>query len=289
MFLLGIFAGLLAYLLYLVPQCSFRVLEGHVGVVTTFGAAMREQGGKGNLRLFQPGLHFKLPWQKARSVPLMEEIIDLSGAEGARTAMAEDGTTLRLDAVLRYLPAKDELYNFVFDLAAPREHITGLFTCLLRNEIANFRAAAPDEPPPDTPGGSYALLQSQRRRLNEEIMSYCKDEIGPQYGVRFSAVDLVDIRPPEELDEALNAAVHAQMDAETTYAHAEAAAERRIIAAKRGVEIAEMKALATEEEIGTLVAQLEELSREKTLDLYVARRSAEVLSQSRQHYVRRPL
>ena len=28
-------------------------------------------------------------------------------------------------------------------LRTPLEHITGLFTCLLRNEIANFRAPAP--------------------------------------------------------------------------------------------------------------------------------------------------
>lgn len=286
MFEIGIFAGLAAYLLYLLPKCAFRVEEGHVGVVTTLGAALREPSSTRRLKLFPPGLHFKAPWQKARSVSLMEEMIDLSGPEGARTAMTEDGTTLRLDAVLRYVPVSTELYNFVFDMSSPKEHITNLFTCLLRNEIANFRsdeAAAPH----DTPGGSYALLQRDRRRLNQEIMTYCTNEIGPQYGIRFSAVDLVDIRPPEELDEALNAAVHAQMEAETTYAHAEASAERRVIAAKRGVEIAEMKALAAEDEIQTLASQLEELEREKTLDLYVARRGAEVLSQSRHHYVRR--
>ena len=118
-------------------------------------------------------------------------------------------------------------------------------------------------------------------------MEYCKGEIGSQYGVRFSAVDLVDISPPAELDEALNAAVHAQMNAETTYAHAEAAAERKIIASQRGVEVEELKALAVEDEIRTLTAQLEELEKDKTLELYVARRNAEVLSQSKHHYVRR--
>ena len=300
MFTIGLAVGFLVYLAYLASRSVFRIQEGHVGVVTTLGAALREPGQERHLKLFPPGLHYKMPWQKFRSISLMEEIIDLSGPEGARVAMAADGTTLRLDAVLRYLPVPEELYNLIFDMAAPQEHITGLFTCLLRSEIANFRPAnegrSGDDPAlhpstpqahPDTPGGSYALLQRERRRLNEEIMEYCKGEIGSQYGVRFSAVDLVDISPPAELDEALNAAVHAQMNAETTYAHAEAAAERKIIASQRGVEVAELKALAVEDEIRTLTAQLEELEKDKTLELYVARRNAEVLSQSKHHYVRR--
>jgi regulator of protease activity HflC (stomatin/prohibitin superfamily) len=280
----GLILGLLAYLLTLIPRCAFRIAEGHVGVVTSLGAALRSSDGPKRLRLFTPGLHFKAPWQKARSVPLMEEIIDLSGTQGARTAMAEDGTVLRLDAVLRYLPVSDHLYNFVFDLRSPKEHITTLFTCLLRNEIANFR---PQPNQPETPGGSYALLRRERGKLNREIMAYCQNEIGPQYGLRFSAVDLIDIRPPEELDEALNAAVHAQMEAESAYSHAEATAQRRVIAAREGVDIAKTKAAAAEQEILTLALHLGELDKAKTLDLYLARRSAEVLSQSRHHYVRR--
>jgi regulator of protease activity HflC (stomatin/prohibitin superfamily) len=222
-FAIGILVGLIAYFSYLATRSSFRVDEGHAGILTTLGKAVREKDEPKRLKLYPPGLHFKLPWQQARSIPLMEEIIDLSGAEGARTAMAQDGTTLRLDAVLRYMPVSDELYNFVFDMTAPKEHITSLFTCMLRNEIANFGVTdVSSDALKDTPGGSYALLQRERERLNDGIMTYCKTEIGSQYGIRFSAVDLVDIRPPEELDEALNAAVHAQMQAETSYSHAEA-------------------------------------------------------------------
>ncbi|MBK8170033.1 MAG: hypothetical protein IPK60_06780 [Sandaracinaceae bacterium] len=289
MFAIGILVGLIAYFSYLATRSSFRVDEGHAGILTTLGKAVREKDEPKRLKLYPPGLHFKLPWQQARSIPLMEEIIDLSGAEGARTAMAQDGTTLRLDAVLRYMPVSDELYNFVFDMTAPKEHITSLFTCMLRNEIANFGVTdVSSDALKDTPGGSYALLQRERERLNDGIMTYCKTEIGSQYGIRFSAVDLVDIRPPEELDEALNAAVHAQMQAETSYSHAEARAERRVIASRHGVEIAEMDARAAEEEMNILAAQLTKLEKEGTLELYVARRNAEVLSQSRHHYVMRP-
>jgi hypothetical protein len=77
------------------------------------------------------------------------------------------------------------------------------------------------------------------------------------------------------------------MDAEAAYAQAEATTERRVIAAQQGVAVEKLKASAAEQEILTLAAHLEELDQAQTLDLYVARRSAEVLSQSRHHYVRR--
>src|SRR6185436_9725760 len=108
-------------------------------------------------------------------------------------------------------------------------------------------------------GGSYARLRQERGKLNREIRTYCQDEIGTLYGLRFSSVDLVDIRPPEELDEALNAAHHSQMGAEESYAYAEAVAQRRIIAAMNGVEIAKTKASAVEQEIAVLAEHLEEL------------------------------
>lgn len=284
MLTIGFILGIVVFVSYTLFRCSFRVEEGHVGLVTSLGAVLRDPADKRRLKIFRPGLHLRWPWQDVHHVALMEQIIDLSGSDGARTAMAEDGTVLRFESILRYLPLEETLYDFVFDLRSPREHITSLFTCLLRNEIAIFR---PEEGAPSGPGGSYSLIRRERRKLNAEIMRFCQSEIGANYGVEFRAVDLIDILPPDELDEALNAAIGAQSEADAAYAHAEADAQRRIIAAKRGVEIAETKATAVEREVLTLAARLEELDREGTLDLYVARRNAEVLSQSKTHYIRR--
>ena len=235
------------------------------------------------LVIFRPGLHLKWPWQEVHHVALMEQIIEASGKDGARTAMAEDGTVLRFESILRYLPLEKTLYDFVFDLRSPKDYITSLFTCLLRNEIANFKAVDADA----GPGGSYALIRRERRKLNAQIMAFCQREIGAHYGVEFSAVDLIDILPPDGLHDALNAAIHAQSEADASYSHAEADAQHRLIAAKHGVEIAETKVLAVEREVLTLASRLEELDTAGTLDLDVARRNAEVLSQSKFHYIRR--
>jgi regulator of protease activity HflC (stomatin/prohibitin superfamily) len=277
----GIVIGLLLYGLYLATKCFFRVQEGHVAVLTSFGAAVREGD---RLKTFRPGLHRKLPWQRVHVVPMMEQSVDLSGEEGGRTAMAEDGTVLRLDSILRYAPVDGALDKYLFGLRAPIDHVTGLFTCLLRNEIANFRPAAEN----DDSVGSYALIRRERRELNRRIEDFCAQKIGERYGVRFHAVDLVDILPPDELAHALNAVIQARSEADAAYARAESETQQRTLAAARGVEIARARAAAVETEIETLARFLQELEDRETLPLYVARRRAEVTSEARALYLKRP-
>ncbi|WP_394824554.1 SPFH domain-containing protein [Pendulispora albinea] len=294
-FVVGFLGGLAVYLGVLGYRAWFRVEQGYLAVLTSFGAAvMKGKDGKA-LRLFEPGLHFKWPWQKVHTVAIMEQNLDLSGEDGGRMAMAEDGTVLRFDSILRYAPDKEQIYAFLFGMKAPLEHITRLFTCLLRNEIANFGRTArdsrdsrdPRESQPEAPHeGSYALIRRERHELNRRIEAFCRDQVGERYGVKFNAVDLTDILPPDELVDALNAVMNAKAEADEEYARAEADCQRHILAAERGVDIARARALAAEREIRTLATYLEELRKSSTLALYVQRRKAEVLAQSRAYYFR---
>ncbi len=291
MFSLGLTLGLAAYLVYLSSRCFFRVEEGHLAVLVSFGAAER-RAPEGPLRAYGPGLHRKLPWQRAHHVATMEQSVDLSGEEGGRTAMAEDGTLLRFDSVLRFHPMEDKLDQYVFGMRAPVEHITGLFTCILRNEIANFRdpstprpgAAALAATPGRAPGeyaGSYGIIRRDRKELNRRIETFCREQMGDRYGVRFNAVDLTDILPPDELAVALNAVINARTEAETRYARAEADCRQRVLASERGVDIARDRAAAVETEIATLARHLEGLERKGLLGAYVARRKGEALAEAR--------
>lgn len=290
--LTGIALGLVITLVVLISRSSFRVEEGHLGVVTEFGAAKKDPSGK-RLLTYPPGLHWKKPWEHVVHVPMMEQNLDLSGQDGGASAMTEDGTVLRLDSMLRYVPVEAELEEFLFGMKSPNDHITGLFTCLLRNEIANFRlppghSIATESTKFDfaTQAGSYALIRRERGLLNKHIAEFCRDQIGNRYGVRFNAVDLTDILPPDELADALNAVIHAHNDAEARYFRAEGESQQRILAAERGVEIAKARARAVEREIDKLGEYLLELSRNETLAAYVARRRAEVLSGSRTVYLK---
>jgi len=288
MLVIGIIVGIIAYCAYMSTRCFFRVEQGHTAVLTSFGAAVKDGT---HLRTYQPGLHFKWPWRRVHHVAMMEQSLELSGEEGGRTAMAYDGTILRFDSILRFQPVPAELEHFLFELKSPHEHITGLFTSLLRNEIANF------QPPVDSQGGvvadsveatggAYAQIRRERALLNKRIEEFTRTQIGRRYGVQFNAVDLTDILPPDELADALNAVINAQTEAESLYAHAEADTRQQIVAAEHGVEIAKARGTATELEIKTLGGVLSKLHADGTLADYVARRRAEVISQSKTLYMR---
>ena len=122
--------------------------------------------------------------------------------------------------------------------------------------------------------------------LNERIEAFCRLKIDDHYGVRFNAVDLADILPPDELADALNAVMQARSEANAKLHRAEAECQQRILSAQRGVGIATVRAKAVETEIRKLCSFLEELDRQNVLDAYVARRRSEVTSESRTLFLR---
>ena len=296
MLTIGIVLGTLLLVALLVARSYVYVAEGEVAVLTRFGRAVRESDG--TLRVLNAGLHRKLPWDHLLRVSIKEQSIELAGDED-RTVMTNDGIVIRYQSALRFAPLNDKLEHYLFGLARPIEHMVGTFTCLLRNEIANFQS-----PPPHTSSatglsrlttaeqliddslGAYALIRRERKALNSRVTDFGKRLVGDQFGVRLEAIDVMNFEPPDELREALNTVVQAKNDVDAALFRAEGECQQRLLAAKKGVEIAQDRARAIEVEMITLGEKLGELFRTKVLDDYVSRRRAEVLSESRQVYVR---
>ncbi len=282
MFLIGLAIGLILTAARLLYASYFRVQEGHVAVLTRFGRALRGGDSAGSpLQVFGAGLHRKAPWDEVVEINAMDQWVELTGEQGGRNVMAGDGILLRIDAILRYAPDPQAIEAFLFQLRSPVEHVTGLFTCLLRNEIARFEGVAPQLAQDE---GSYAVLRRERRELLHRIDAFCLENLGQRYGLRATAVDLVDVLPPDELADALNAVMQSRAEIGTLVARAEADARRRELAAEQGVAVAQARAAATEIEIDQLAEALHELQRQGTLAEYVARRNAEVLGESRTVY-----
>jgi regulator of protease activity HflC (stomatin/prohibitin superfamily) len=287
MIVTGVVIGAVAAVLWSLRASAVRVPEGHIAVLTSFGAAEREPGGA--LKTRSPGLHLKWPWQKVVLVSMMEQTIELAG-EGAIRTMAADGTALRLDAALRYRPNRAMLEQFLFGLQHPLEHVSTLFTCLLRNELANVQSAprpaahsVADALPEEA--GSYALIRRERGLLSSRIADFCKARIGDEHGIEFNAVDLTDILPPDELRDALNAVMQARSAAEAHHYRAESECRQRVLEARQGVAIAASRAKAAADELETLGKALVTLHQKGVLGDYVRRRKAEVLAESRLLYV----
>lgn len=294
---IGVVAGLFLNAVFVLYRCTFRIEEGYLGILVAFGKAETEDGRR-TLKTYGPGLHSKKPWEHAVVVSMKEQTLDLNREEGGGTAMTDDGTILRLDSFVRYAPVKAELYEFLFGLERPLDHITGLFTCLLRNEIANFRGRELAPIPPHgadklsaqfdfaSQAGSYALIRRERKLLNDRIESFCRAKIDDRYGVRFNAVDLADILPPDELADALNAVIQAESEADALLHRSEAECQQRILSAERGLSIAMARSQAIEIEIRKLCMFLGELDDKGILDAYVARRRSEVTSESRTLFIK---
>ncbi|KAB8033166.1 SPFH domain-containing protein [Fluviispira multicolorata] len=293
---IGLLMGFALYLLYITKKCRFQVNEGSIAVLTSFGNALFFNSSDRLLKTFSPGLHFKWPWQKVHKVSVMEQMLELSDNEGSSQAMASDGTLLRLDAKLRYSPIKQDLYEYLFTMENPTEHIKSLFTCLLHNEIAGFEnktstqnESTTSKEMTQTQVSSYAAIRKERFLLNQHIYEFCTQHIGERYGIRFDGIDITDILPPDELAQALNGVINAQSEAQRFYAQTEGECEQRLIAAKKGIAIARAKAKAVEEEINTMVQVLSELQKNRTLQMYVERRKTEVFSEARLSYIKRPI
>lgn len=275
----------------------FKVEEGHLAVLTRFGAVIRTPSLPTtvasldqtdfiealNIKLFQPGSHWKLPWDKVVSFSIMERVIDLSGEKGGKYAMAADGTVLRLDSKIRFFPKINDIYSYLFELKNPMGHIREMFTCIIRNEIANFKGDSKDT----ELFGSFSAIRRERKRLNEQVEWVCRDQIGSSYGIQFRGVDLIDIIPPQELEAALNGIQSARTEAKTLYSRAEADARQKIVAAEQGVEIAKIRAESIAMELNVLSMMVKKLSSDGNIDYYLAHRRTELVGDSKMLFMQR--
>lgn len=287
MFLTGLSIGVALFVAWVAKDCFFRVEEGQVAVVLRFGAALHD--GDRKLRLFGPGLHVKWSFDQVRIVSLREQLVTLGGQQGAEPLMLNDGTVIRLQSMLRYAPLRDGIAKYLFGLHHRKEHVAGLFSSVLRNEIANVKTPpSPDDLTTlgDGTTGAYGLVRRDRQLLNERIRDFAKNELGDKYGVDFQAVDITDIHPPDEMADALNAVMSARAEAAALRFRTESECAQQVLAAARGVDIARTKAEAVEAEIDELGRHLAALDETGVLSAYVARRKAEILSEARTVYLK---
>jgi len=293
MFLTGLTAGGVLLAGWLATRSFARVEEGWGAVLVRFGKVQRDS--KGGLRTLGPGLHRKLPWEVVVRYPRHESRLELSGAEH-RFAMTGDGIEVRYDAALRYVPDEKALEHYLFGLERPEAHLVGSFSSIVRGAVATFgppRRTAADSPPDKSPEalieaslGSYAAIRRERSALQQRLADDCHTHLGARFGLQLTAIDLTDLEPPEQLREPLHGVIQAKAESDAELFRAQGESQQRVLSAREGVEIARQRAVAVETEMRVLGRQLESLERSGVLDAYVARRSAEVLSESRQVFVR---
>lgn len=242
----------------------------------------RERYAFPQVRVIPPGgPYFKWPWERVYKVSIATQTMNM--AYDPETPTANSGGTI-LEAVtkdqlntglsgqIRYRVSEKNLYAYLFGVKRPIVHVTGYFTSVLRERIANFEAPAVKAPlqadgPIPTPetatasvGVSINDLRKNLRDINEHMDQECRTSEA-RYGITLDASLITGIDPPAEVEAALAAINTAYNQVSSDISLAQASADQKIVQSKTAVEIETLKAQAEVEPLKALANQLVELKK----------------------------
>lgn len=284
----------------------YTVDQNERAVKTVFGRAERVAGGKTTLdtpisevlrpdereryvwpqlRVIQPGVYFKMPWEKIYKISIatttMNMAVDLEDPTANHSgalleAVTKDQLNTGLTGQIRYRVSEANLYAFIFGIKKPMVHVMGYFVSVLRQKIASFEAKPlpvnPDDPEKGTAvmGISINDLRKNLRDLNEYMDQECASTQA-RYGVLFDASLITGIDPPPEVESALAAinTAYNQVSSDISLAHA--GADQKIVQSRRAVEIETLKAQAEVEPLRMMALELADLKKQgpNVLEVYV--------------------
>ncbi len=238
------------------------------------------------VRVLQPGVHFRWPWQKAHRVSIALRTLNMAWDPESRTAnqggkvldaVTKDQLNTGLSGDIRWQVSERNLYAYLFGIKVPIAHVMGYFVSVLRERIANFEApksalaAAEPEPEPTglrsvltdaggVQGVSINDLRKNLRDINAHMDQECRSSEA-RYGLLLDASLITGIDPPAEVESALAAINTAHNQVSSDISLAQAGADQKIVQSRRAVEIETLKAQA---EVQPLIALDQQLRALKT-------------------------
>lgn len=291
---------LIGFLIYFFVRCIlfgfYTVDQNERAVKTIFGRADRIPGQTtGNsalgeslnaeerirynyplVHVIQPGLHFKMPWEKIYKTSVATETenmaldLEAPNANSGGTmleAVTRDQLNIGLKGQIRYRVAEQNLYAAFFGIKSPMVHVMGYFVSVLREKIANYESQLKAElAPPTSLGGDTHIsdsvsindLRKNLREINDSMLQECHSSAA-RYGVVLEASLITSIEPPEEVESALAAINTAYNNVSSEISLAKASADQTIVLSKRAVEIETLKVQAEVEPLIALASQLRTL------------------------------
>jgi len=325
--LIGLLLGVLAWFVIRVLILGvYTIDQNQRAVKTSFGRAERlgnattlddpisqflqpherERYAFPQVRAIQPGLYFKMPWERIHKVSIATETINMAvdledpaanEAGSKLEAVTKDQLNTGLTGQIRFRVAEQNLYAFLFGIKRPLVHVMGYFVSVLRQRIANFEAKTAASPAAlaggvavmasgDVAGVSINDLRKNLRDLNEYMDTECQSSIA-RYGVLLDASLITGIDPPEEVESALAAINTAHNHVSSDISLAQAGADQKIVQSRRAVEIETLKAQAEVEPLKAVAVELGQLHRSgpTVLDLYMRNLRLALYEKAQQIYM----
>ncbi len=198
MMVLGEMMGLVGFLiiciivLYVVLSCIKIVPQAHAFVIERLGGYQATWG---------VGLHFKVPFidRVAKRVILKEQVVDFA----PQPVITKDNVTMRIDTVIYYQITDPKLY--AYGVVNPIMAIENLTATTLRNVI-----------------GEMELDQTltSRETINTKMRASL-DEATDPWGIKVNRVELKNIIPPAEIQDAMEKQMKAERERRESILRAE--------------------------------------------------------------------
>ncbi len=319
-------AGLLTgIVIWFVLRCVlfgfFTVDQNERALVTTFGKAPKFHGQRTSedsaitagfregekerysypvVKVTQPGLHFKFPWQKVYKTSIATETVSVALDPESPSAnkngqileaVTKDQLNTGLKGQIRFTVSERNLYAYFFGVKNPIAHVMGYFVSILRERISNFEAKTAPLAGTDPaavmisshiPGISINDLRKNLTELNHYMESECQSSVA-RYGIALDAALITEIDPPAEVESALAAINTAHNQVSSEISLAQAAADQKIVQSKTAVQIETLKAQAETQLLKQLAEQLAVLKKNgpDSLALYLRNIKLKLFSEAK--------
>ena len=179
-----IVGGVILLVILILVLSSIRIVNtGSVCVVERFGQFQK---------VLEPGWHFIIPFVDfvRKRISTKQQILDVP----PQSVITKDNVKISVDNVIFYkvLSARDAVYN----IEDYRSGIVYSATTNMRNIIGNM---------------SLDEVLSGRDRINSDLLTII-DDVTDAYGIKILSIEIKNIVPPSEIQEAMEKQMKAQKD-----------------------------------------------------------------------------
>ena len=202
------------------------------------------------------GLHFKIPFieRVAKNVSLKEQVVDFA----PQPVITKDNVTMQIDSVIYFQITDPKLYTY--GVEHPMAAIENLTATTLRNII-----------------GDLELEQTltSRDHINTKMRALL-DEATDPWGIKVNRVELKNIMPPRDIQEAMEKQMRAERERRESVLQAQGQKESQILVAEGEKQSAILRADAAKQ------AKIMQAEAEKAARIMEAEAEAEAITKVQQ-------
>lgn len=228
------FLVVIAIILLIIISCIKIVPQAQVYVIERFGA-YRES--------WQTGLHFLIPFvdRVAKKVSIKEQVVDFK----PQAVITKDNVTMQIDTVVFFQVTDAKQYTY--GVERPLSAIENLTATTLRNIIGELELDA---------------TLTSRDTINTKI-TVILDEATDRWGIKVNRVELKNILPPREIQDAMEKQMKAERERREKILQAEGEKKSAILVAEGEKE---SKILAAEAEKQAEILRADAIKQKKILE-----------------------